>query len=165
MLAAFFMILWPLKVPLHLPLLPLPPLLMPQGSRGPERASEGRKPASGPWQSPWCLRGQREKLAMFPSNPPNPRVSLPIPVDPLEVHGPLQVQEPLTSPSHPSEEPVSSYLHFPPFFAPLHVLRVCSGVPPIHVHVEVPHQHLVGALVLRICRSQVLLLLHLGSAP
>ena len=77
---------------------------------------------------------------MSPSNPPNPRVSVPIPVDPLEVHGPLQVYEPLASPSRPSRclsHPTSTS---PPSLLPCMSYefaqgsahpRACRGPPPV----------------------------------
>ena len=65
--------------------------------------------------------------------------SLPVPVDPLMVSGPLQVWEPLPSPSFPSGAQVPFCLHFSSPHSP-HVLPRRSGVSPVPLGVKVPHQ-------------------------
>ena len=77
----------------------------------------------------------------------------------------LQVWEPLPSPCHPPGARVLYSLHSPPPSLPPMSYPVNSGVPPISLDVEDPHQHLVGALVVGRCELRILQLRHLDSAP
>ena len=101
----------------------------------------------------------------FLSDPLNLRGSIPVPIDPLAVSGPLQVWAAFPSPSRPSEVPVPSCLHFSSLFPPRYILPGHSGISPDPLGVVVPHQCLISALVVRRYELHILLLHHLDSAP
>ena len=63
------------------------------------------------------------------------------------VLGSTEEQRTLASPSQPSWAPVPSHLHFSYPLTHPHFLPGCLGIPPILLGVKVPHQSLVGALV------------------
>ena len=85
------------------------------------------------------------------------------PLDPLSPRGSLEVWKPLPSPSHPLGALVLSGLHFSSPLTPLHVLPCRSGVPPVSLGVKVPHQRLVGTLVVGRRELCVLPLHHLDT--
>ena len=136
---------------------------MSPGPMQPEGTSEGRGPGLGTRAGSLGPKWAGEMPATFPSNPP--QGSLPIPVDPLAVSGPLQASAPLPCPSRPSGALLPSHLHLSYPVALPHVLSSHSGVPPVPLGVKVPHQCLVGALVVRRHGLCILLLRHLDSAP
>ena len=117
--------------------LPPPFLPRPQGPRsrkGPRRAEDRALDLSRLPGPKWA----GETLAVFPSDPPIPRGSLPIRTDPLAVGVSLQAWEPLPSPSHPSGAPVLSSLHFSFPLPPPHVLPSRLWVPPVPLGVQGP---------------------------
>ena len=78
-------------------------------------------------------------LALFPSDLPIPRRSLPIPTDPHIVVGPLHMWEPLSFPCCPAgvPGPITPQPFRPPLL-PFHVLPSRAGVPPIPLGVRGP---------------------------
>ena len=135
----------PLLFSPRLPPMPLRPT-RPGGALG-GRRTWPRSPAGFPGPD-WA----GEMLGMLPPDPPSPR-------------GSLQAWEPLPAPSHPSGVPVLSGLHFSSPLTSPYVLPGCSGVPPISLGIEVPHQHPAGALVLGRHKLCVFPCRHLDSTP
>ena len=133
------------------------PLLSPRLSHAP-RIHMARRGPGGQRTRPGTPAGfpgpnwAGEMLATFPSDPPNPQ-------------GSLKAWEPLPFPSHPSGVLFPFGLYFSSPLAPPYVLPCHLGVPPVPLGVEVPHQHLVGALVVERGKLCVLPLCHLDSAP